>query len=429
MRAVVPSACVCELESANPDVWVYLAQISGGKSLFPHLQELHWAIREPSSTELLFIVSSSLRRLHVCHSLRSSDSREWKLSQSMLFRTIFNVAPHLTHLIISDTHDVLLSDCLSNLRTLHTLRVASLDQGALADLTVLRMLSFVESLEELSIGIGYRDRVDFCGFPALKKLNIAVESVSRSELVSHRVLDAFSSLHLCDLSFRHWNLSELINTDELSSVSTTIAQRFSSTTHLALTFSMSESVRDGASFETAFAPLFPLPLVSLSLLFFGVQNRGEAAFTDNFFAVLATSWPHLLELSIVTSQQTGDGLLPGITPQALLSLACGCPQLQTLRLPSMRGPRARDLDRYPVLQHPLWSLVVDSVAITNGPGLVASVGEDNCLEFALLLDKLFPNLKTTSLSKDWSTGGVLSGAWKRVLDGVRLCQLRRIHGI
>ena len=107
VRAVVPSACVCELESANPDVWVYLAQISGGKSLFPHLQELHWAIREPSSTELLFIVSSSLRRLHVCHSLRSSDSREWKLSQSMLFRTIFNVAPHLTHLIISDTNEVL----------------------------------------------------------------------------------------------------------------------------------------------------------------------------------------------------------------------------------------------------------------------------------------------------------------------------------
>ena len=79
--------------------------------------------------------------------------------------------------------------------------MVSLDQGALADLTVLCMLFFVESLEELSIGIGYMDHIDFCGFPVLKKLNIAMESVSRSELVSHQVLNAFSSPHLCDLTF------------------------------------------------------------------------------------------------------------------------------------------------------------------------------------------------------------------------------------
>ena len=84
---------------------------------------------------------------------------------------------------------------------------------------------------------------------------------------------------------------------------------------------MSESVQDGASFEMAFAPLFPLPLVSLSLLFFGVQNCSEATFTDSFFTVLTMSWPYLLELSIVTSQQTDDGVLPSITLQTLLSLA------------------------------------------------------------------------------------------------------------
>ncbi len=409
VRAVVPhDGCVCDLVAINPDVWPYLAQQSGGKSLFPHLRELHWTIQEASGTELLFIVSSSLRRLFVCYGLCSTDSREWMLSQSMLFRTIFNIAPHLTHLLINDIHDALFPACLSNLPALRTLRMVSLDQDEPVNSGVLRMLSSVESLEELSIAVSSIGHVDFSGFPALKKLDVSIEGPS------YLFLDAFSSPRLRRLSLR--NGPNLTDTDELFMMSTAIAQRFPAIADLELVLSF--QVRNGGtSLETALTPLFPLSLIHFSL---ESSNSLVGPFTGDLFAALAQSWPHLLELSFVTPQLR-DGVLSraGITARTLLALARACPQLQTLRLPRIQSPQQGEISEYPVLQHPLRTLIVD--CLDGGSLRRGVVAEEEHVACALLLDKLFPDLDTRNVP--WPTFS--SDAWRRVLYGVRLCQLGR----
>ncbi|KAM5543084.1 hypothetical protein V8D89_003468 [Ganoderma adspersum] len=414
VRAVVPSpGCICESDSIKPSVWFYLAQISEGRSLFPHLQELHWFIEEPSSTELLLVVPSSLQRLSVCYGGCGTDSREWTLSQSMLFRSVFKAAPHLTHLAIHDTHEALLPACLSNIGVLHKLRVVSLDEDESVNLDVLRTLSSVESLEELSIGVESIDGVDFAGFPAIRKLNVVSTPTSGS---SSQVFDAFFSPHLRELSLRIRSIAA--DTDNLFSTSTIIARRFPFITNLSLTLSSPLRAREGGtSLEAALEPLFPLPVVTFSL---NIQLCLTGPLSGVFFTALAHSWPRLRELSIVMLQPRIDGpvaLSGTVNAQTLLALAGGCPQLQTLRLPNMMCVQPGDIGGYTVLQHPLRTLAVDSLF-----GFRDRPSEDEYVECALLLDKFFPELDTRSLP---APGIPLTDTWQRVLSGVRLCQLGR----
>ncbi|KAI1791138.1 hypothetical protein LXA43DRAFT_1012547 [Ganoderma leucocontextum] len=404
IRVVAPTDYVYESDTIDPDAWLYLAQISGGKSLFPSLRELHWTIDETSGTELLFIVSSSLRRLTVCYGRYSTDSRKWALSQSMLFRTIFNVATHLTHLAIDDVdiHEALLPACLSNLRVLRMLRVVSLDQNAPANLDVLRTLSSVESLEELSFAVGSIEPIDFIGFPALKKLRMAMLSGA-----ARPVFNAFSSPSLRELILR--DQCYYTNTNEIFATSTIITQRFPSMESLTMTLSVEDIDGVDLSIQIALAPLFPLPLRKLSLEF---EDSPVAALTDDFFAALAQSCPQLVELSIMIPDQSDDVPLTGVTSHTLLALARSCPQLQVLQLPRMKSPQPGEVGEYPVLQHPLRTLAVEHPAIAS---------EEEYTTCALLLDRLFPDLDTTTVSPDI----ILSDSWKRVLYCVRLCQLGR----
>ena len=428
VRSVVPSSgCICESDTIKPSVWFYLSRIFGvGTSLFPHLHELHWFIEEPRDTELLLIASSSLRRLFVCYGGcdHSSPQKEWLLSQSMLFRSVFHdAAPGLTHLMIYDTGPVpLLPFCLSNIGFHHKLRMVALDQDESTSLHVLRTLSSVETLEELIIGVDSIDDVDFSGFPAITKLNVVCTPLSGP---SSQVFEAFSSPHLRELNL--CDRSDAANTDNLLATSTALARRFPRMSDLSLT--LSSPLRNGASgtsLEAALAPLFPLPMATFSLT---IQCSFVAPLSDGFFTALARSWQHLRELSIAISQQANNPSLYGaVTAQALLALARGCPQLQMLRLPSMRIPEEGEGGAYPVLRHPLHTLAVDRLVALQapavGPGSPNSVvGEDEYAEFGLLLDKLFPELDTRRVP----SGDPPTDTWKRVLWGVRLCQMGRLN--
>ena len=412
---MVPSpGCVCESDSIKPSVWFYLAQISEGRSLFPHLQDLHWFIEESSNTALLLVVPSSLQRLSICYGGCSTGSREWTFSQSMLFRNVFKAAPNLTQLAIHDTDDALFPACLSNIGVLRNLRTMFLEQDGCVNLSVLHTLSSMESLEELSIGVDSIDGIDFAGFPAVKKLNV----VSTPPLgPSSRVFHALSSPHLRELKF--CDRSDEADTDNLLTTSTTIVGRFPSMADLSLTLSSPFRVRDGgASLETALAPLFPLPMAKFSL---DIECSLAAPLSGVFFTALAKSWPNLLELSVVAVQHgVGGPSSSPITAHTLLALARGCPQLRTLRLPSMTCAQPGETGGYTVLQHPLHTLAVD--ALFGVRDRAAVVGEDEYVECALLLDKLFPELDTRSSP---ISGVLLTNAWKRVLSSVRLCQLGR----
>ena len=413
---VPPSSdCVCELPATNPDVWIRLAQLSGGKSPFPQLRELHWAIQGTSGTELLSIVSLSLGRLTICYGGCSVESQGWVLGQEMLFRNLFSVASDLTHLAFYETHESLLSRCLSDIPVLSKLRVVFLDQDKPAGLDVFRNLSSVESLEELSIGVGSMGRVDFCGFPALKTLDITFLSGP-----PHRVFEGFSSPHLRRLRVWNEDFSDVTDVDELFNTSTALAKSFPAMADLGLTLSLCDPDGGNASgsLGAALAPLLPLPVTNFSL-------RSQAplvspGLNDGFFTAIAQSWPRLLELSIVIPRASDDDAqLSSTTTQSLIALARGCPQLRTLSLPTMKSPMPGEIEGCPVMQHPLRTLAVSWLAV--GWPVVEVDEEEPELACALLLDKLFPWLYTGSVL----CGVSVTDPWKRVLSGVRLLQLGR----
>ncbi|PIL33602.1 hypothetical protein GSI_04225 [Ganoderma sinense ZZ0214-1] len=426
VRSVVPSpnlGCVCEVDHIKPSVWFYLSRISGRKSLFPHLQELHWFIEEPSDTELLLVASSSLRRLFVCYGGCGTISREWSLSQSMLFRKTFNTVPHLTHLTIYDTGTggAMFSACLSNsnIDMLRNLRRVSLDEEESVNLDVLRSLSFLESLEELTIGIDSIDDVDFVGFPALTKLSVT----GAMSGTSPQVFNAFSSPHLRELTV--CDRSRWTDTDNLLATSTTLTQRFPSIADLSLFLCAPlRAGASGASLEAALAPLFPLPIAKFSLK---IQNSFVWPLADDFFTTLAQSWHHLRELSIVVPHHRSDPVLSDIiSTQTLLALTRGCPQLHALRLPEMAVPQLGESGTFPVLQHPLRSLALDSLVEVLPADGQRLTDEEKCTEFALVLDKLFPELDTRNAPPGERPPPDL---WKRILSGVRLCQLGRSNRV
>ena len=133
----------------------------------------------------------------------------------MLFRTVFDIAPLLTHLTFKDVHHTILPTCLSNVAILRGLRAVSLCHDASVDLGILRTLSTMESLEEISFAtdIDWLDEpVDFSGFPTLKKLEMSVMSGSAESARSW--LNGFSSPGLRQLTLRIH--TELLNTNEIS---------------------------------------------------------------------------------------------------------------------------------------------------------------------------------------------------------------------
>ena len=407
VQAVGPpwTTCVCHTELIDAGSWHYLARLSPGEPLFPYLRELHWTVQDASCTELLFLVSSSLRCLTVCYSGHSADSREWTLSQGMLFRTIFDIAPHLTHLVLRDIEDKLLPACLSHARLLRGLHVTSFDHGVFIGFDTLRIMSAMEALEELSFGFDplSEDLVDFSGFNALKTLEMTVLLTP-----TRLIFDAFSSPNLRKLSLN--SRSEVLNHDEASAMATTLAQTFSAMEDLTWTL----EIRDDVPMEAVVAPFLPLPLVRVRLEIFGVP---ESNLSDEFFATLPESrWSRLIELCVsVPCQPNTVAQLPGLSARTLLAFAQGCPQLRTLRLPQMHAPRLEDISGYPVLQHGLCTLSVDRLGELGDVGYVA---------WALVLDRLFPGLETTEPPQ----GHVVAGReWSRLMSGVQLCQLARIN--
>ncbi|KAM5537991.1 hypothetical protein V8D89_008467 [Ganoderma adspersum] len=317
LQAVAPSDCICEFDTPNSDVWYYLSRISGGKPLFPSLRELHWAIRQPSSAGILFLLTSSLRRLTICYSDDNQDSDEWQLGQGMLFRTIFDVAPLLTHLTFADINHMLLSACLSNVNNLQGLRVLSLCQNVSVDLDILRSLSSIGSLEELSfaVDIDWLDEPSFSGFSTLKKLEMITMSGSVESARSY--LTSFSSPGLRQLTFRIQ--TELLNVDEIYATCTLFAHRFPSLEDLTWTF----LIRPGVPLELALAPLFPLRMTKLSLELIATPTT-PPLLTDDLFATLARAWPRLTVLSVVVPDERADALRVAtghITAHTLLALA------------------------------------------------------------------------------------------------------------
>lgn len=404
VQAVVPSTCVCEVEMIHPTTWHYLARLASGRPLFPSLRELHWTIQEPSRTELLFLAVPSLRRLTVCYSACSDDSQEWVLTQGMLFRTIFDIAPRLTHLILRDIEDVLLPACLSHARPLRGLRIESATCEVSVNLDTLRILSAMQSLQELSFDFHeLDDTIDFSGFPALRKLEIGVMSG-----LPRPIFDAFSSPNLHELLID--SQIDPFSVNEAAATATKLAQNFPSVEDLKWSLQLTNEM----PMDAVLAPLFPLRMVKLSFDIHGVLVE---TLSDDLFAALAKSWPRLIELSITISYyphtHDDDEPLARTTAHTLLAFARGCPDLQRLQLPRMGGPRREDIGEYPVLQHGLRTLVVDR------PGVV---GEAACVSYALLLDKFFPNLETTVLPPGY---GPVNDDWSRILSGVQLCQLGR----
>ncbi len=411
LHAVVPSSCVCEVAATDPVAWHYLSRVSGGKPLFPSLRELHWAIRDPSSAEILFLLTSSLRCLTICYGGWSSDIRDWNLSQSMLFRTIFDITPRLTHLTLNDLHPALIPACLSNVDVLLELRVVSLHEDASIDLDVLRKLSAMDSLEEVSFAVDLNEPVDFSGFSALKKLEMTAMSGSADSARSF--LAAFSSPGLRQLTLR---IQMGLNLDEISATCTLFAQRFPSLEDLTWSFYIHHA--EPLELETALAPLFPLHITKLELELLGSPFM-QPVLTDGLFAAFASAWPRLATLYVVVGDERTDLYALAsmkTTTHALLALARACPDLRMLRIPRMQGPRPEDVRGHPVLRHGLRTFIVDRPGATE---------EGEYAAYALLLDRLFPGL---DLDVDFKKlKGYSHFAWKRVLGGVQLCRLARAN--
>ena len=377
-----------------------------GKPLFPSLQELHWYIQPPVSAGIIFVVTSALRRLTVCYGGDGGNSRTWRYTQQKLFRTIFDAAPKLTYLAVNDTHPAIIPACLSSIQVLDELRVLSLDNAACISSDVLSTLSRLERLEELTFAVKPKEGslVDFRGFPRLKTLDMSVLNGSTRSIICR-----FSSPELRKLTLL--TPENVVDPDEFLHIATELSKSFPSMEQLSWTFSYPSAApfEVAPPLETALAPLLPLRMTSVSLVF---DEPIPDALSDETFHVIAKSWPRLVYLRITDG--FGDTPRPfetNVTWRSLITLAQGCTQLEQLYLGKMKVlGLEQELRDCPVLQHPLQELIVD------WPGI--PIEEESAC--ALLLDRLFPSLDAPPLRGHESETG-----WDRVLQSVWLCRAGR----
>ncbi|OJT06290.1 hypothetical protein TRAPUB_2870 [Trametes pubescens] len=148
------------------------------------------------------------------------------------------------------------------------------------------------------------------------------------------------------------------------------------------------------------APLLPFKHLEHVAFILAIGPLAAVDATDHSISVLAEAWPNLRSLRLQRGRQSRIKAagIPGVPPavgtyptiHALVILARHCPELSVLSLPrlSVSLPLPDEAEPVPLMNHPLESLTVQETVITWSGNRSLS----GSLEFAMLLDRLFPRL-------------------------------------
>ncbi|TFK92010.1 hypothetical protein K466DRAFT_595627 [Polyporus arcularius HHB13444] len=377
----------------------------GEKPLLPSVRELYWEVVSSTSAELALLVSPSLRHLSLTFKDFDQYQDHWTTGLLALLRNIVPRATNLSELHLYDLQTDDLSSVISPVGSLHQLTTLEV-QGAIVDLHVLETLSRMTSLSDLTLLIELDDNSDpkFCGFPSLKRINITNNSVSAGEII--KVLATFRSKTVIDFAFNNGGGSW--SSQQLLAVCRALAKRCPMLERLAATICMPGS----DDLAATIAPLNGLrSLRDVELKLTG-RLGAPMNYADPLFLMLAASWPCIVSLRLLSDYPDGH-----VSPLILLAFANACPDLRELCIPILDLPLDMvmgDVSTFPLRDHGLKIMRVQFPS--------EEIDDDKI--FALILDRLFPNIDIdASLA---SVPALRSGEWDRVLDeALNYCQLVR----
>ncbi|TFK92018.1 hypothetical protein K466DRAFT_595634 [Polyporus arcularius HHB13444] len=405
----------------SSSIWTYLMRQNAYQPLLPGIRYLEWEIDDPSSTELLWLVAPSLRRLHLgFRTIMTFPEEEWSMSIPLLFRSVIKLTPLLTHLTISSKNvpvqyiQYIVADCKRHGVALRVLELERDNPECALDHEVIWEHKFaeLEDLQDLKLAVVYSQ------LPAYRSSELKVMEEHRNlralTIADHsgreEVYRAFKAPNLRSLTVVH---KTRLKVSAWWRICETIASQFSSITAIHINFRPISpgTPRSDDMTSAAVGPLFELPNIEVAS--FDLRHSGFIM-SDADVAAIAEAWPQLTSLSLKQPHFFDRALGLGIP--ALLSLAHSGAKLKTvhfhsLNLSSKTFSETRNEKGLPCNQS------LRSVRVRS---LWNDLGEaEEFPAFCMFMDTLFPNLDV-NVSDDGGSGEIQGRKeWADVLHCIR----------
>ncbi|KAI0364960.1 hypothetical protein BV20DRAFT_973786 [Pilatotrama ljubarskyi] len=362
----------------QPSVFFYLSRFCGDQPLFPHLQELTWRAMTLHHTELVLLVTPTLRKLVVELGYQhDSDVLEVEhAALNLLLHMTTPRLPGLQELVIASTSTRHVRPqakicAWMSLAQLSHLRVLYLD-CEITNTGFVAALARLPDLAELTIALSLPPEPPTSGeggFAALRKLTLSRFSGST---------DVFFAL------FAAPNLDTLSVALRVPPWSTALALLRTSASQYSklrsLSFSIAHPLEHSAStapdFHTLFSPLLRTKSIEEFSFKMSTPLFSSADETQELKR-LAKAWPLLRTLTFLFDPSVG------VSAEVLVAFAQHCPNLRTLRFRAIDFGSLTDeqSNATPVFSHRLNQLDACAVRFSRA-GVTA----------AALLHRLFPHL-------------------------------------
>ncbi|KAI0359224.1 hypothetical protein OH77DRAFT_1586857 [Trametes cingulata] len=407
---------------AQTGIWIMLAQQCRGEPLLPNLRRLDaLGVLHVDIPPLLLLLSPALRHVRIQFDKeRFEDPTYHKFWTANLFRSIAaKTAPSLTELEISGNFPLVSTyfrdlDCCQRLQIL---RISPIRAHVTISVAAISTLSCLQNLRSLYLPTDFSKSDTDAWFhkePPFTSLEILVLTGSARDIVRFLSEARPPVLRLLRLSIKPEIDPETIY-HHLSQIRNYLPSQLEK---LIVGLEAPSLDTPVPAFEVCriLCPFLSFANISDVKLSFG---NGACRLTDEDVVQIARAWPNLVTVHISPTPGSHEDPPNSDRPtvRALVELARHCPSLRSVTLPGLdiSGPRLPSADSVPVLQTPLSCLKVCSL-----------VGEaESDAKFAILLDRLFPNLKDCG---SWAVASTSSERVRRIETIVKAMQLAREHG-
>ncbi|KAI0352060.1 hypothetical protein OH77DRAFT_1409962 [Trametes cingulata] len=384
----------------SPWVWTFLARrCPSGIGLIPRLQRLESLQVSPTEPGRIILLSPTLR--HLVISAEPSPSH-----------VVMDEAEHIANTVM----DVVRKVCIPHL---DSLRIVSLTHLPIAVETLVSPWTQLSHLQELEIACTYPVEADMlqtlATFPQLRKLTLSTAVYVDTSLIQppNRPTPAFpalqelkligrarvtplyleriapTSLTSLSLKFTEWP-SALQDDAELTQLKTALtATATRALRRLEFTFAARHFPSDILEIVQPVLPLDGLTHIALRI----EKLQEFFPLTETTLCAMATAWPNLVDFEISVAESDGDDHDLDVedppTAQSLILFAEQHPKLVRLVWPYVCMTVIRtlpELRAVPLLDHGLQVFRTSIVEKAPMPTYRA---------YAMLLDRLFPNLDLT----------------------------------